>query len=74
MCAASRPVSDLCRQLADLEHELEQALCHIGSDEKHYALGLLKSRGDLRAARILQQYLEPKAPLGLDEVGVGGGE
>ena len=68
MCVIRTPISSLCRQIADLEHELEQALRVAHGDEKEYALGLLKSRGDTRAAGILQQYLEPRAPLGLDEV------
>jgi hypothetical protein len=57
VCVEATPIGDLCQKIAQLEFELEQALCDEPELGKHYALGLLKRRGDSRAVRVLESYL-----------------
>lgn len=59
MCSSRSRLTDLCRQIADLEYELEQELCDSNPGVKRQSLVMLQKRGDTRAAQILTAYLGP---------------
>jgi hypothetical protein len=70
MCQITSPLERVCRQIADLEYELEQRLCEATGTEKQDALVLLQGRRDMRALAILQAYLRP-APAQIDAAVAG---